>query len=68
MKVARDLRPIPLDEVLPLGQRRQLVMTMGEDQWDGLLAAAYEAGFVLLELDAAERPVRAYRKAETSDS
>ena len=37
-------------------------MTMSEGQWDGLLAAAYEHGWILLELDADERPMRAYRK------
>jgi hypothetical protein len=37
------------------------VMTMGEGQWDGMLAAAYAQGWVLLELDADERPVAAYR-------
>lgn len=63
MKPARDLRPVPLADVLPLGRPGQLVMTMVEGQWDGLLSAAYEEGFVLLELDENEKPVRAYRKA-----
>ncbi len=64
MKLARDLRPFPLAEVLPLGSRPgQLVMTMAEGQWDGMLAGAYAAGFILLELDDDERPLRAYRKA-----
>jgi hypothetical protein len=64
MKPARDLRPFPLADVLPLGSRPgQLVMTMAEGQWDGMLSAAYAAGFILLELDEHEKPVRAYRKA-----
>ena len=56
----RDLHPVPLAEVWPVrpGMR---VMTMGEGQWDGMLAAAYAQGWVLLELDADERPVAAYR-------
>jgi hypothetical protein len=54
----RDLRPFPLSDIG--GQR---VMTMTEGQWDGLLSAAYEQGWILLELDADDRPVRAYRKA-----
>jgi hypothetical protein len=58
----RDLHPIPLSEVLPLGQRGQRVITMGKGQWDALLASAYEAGWVLLELNDDEEPVRAYRK------
>jgi hypothetical protein len=39
------------------------MVTMSTGQWDALLAAAYEAGWTLLELDADEVPVRAYRKA-----
>ncbi len=60
-KTARDLHPFPLADVLPL-RPGQLVMTMGEGQWDAMLSAAYAAGFILLELDGEERPVRAYRK------
>jgi hypothetical protein len=32
-----------------------------DGQWDETLAIAYEAGFVLLEVDPAERIVAAYR-------
>lgn len=61
--MTRDLHPLALSEVLPLGERPgQLVITMGEGQWDALLANAYEAGWILLELDANEVPLRAYRK------
>ena len=35
--------------------------TMSEGQWDTLLAAAYDLGAVLLELDDDENIVRAYR-------
>jgi hypothetical protein len=35
---------------------------MSVGQWDMLLAVAYDLGFVLLELDGDERPVRAYRR------
>ena len=38
-------------------------MTMAEGQWDAMLAAGYQAGVVLLELDDNERPVRASRNA-----
>ncbi len=61
----RDLRPIPLVEAVAAltgGVPRARVMTMTVDQWDGLLSAAYTAGFILLELDATDRPVRAYRR------
>lgn len=56
----RDLRPVSLDDARRPGQR---VMTMSVGQWDALLAAAYERGWILLELDAKERPVRAYQKS-----
>jgi hypothetical protein len=66
-KLHRDLRPIPLTDVLPLGSRPQLVITMGEAQWDSMLAAAYNDGWVLLEIDHRERPVRAYQKAAIAE-
>jgi hypothetical protein len=59
----RDLRALPLTDVLPIGRAGQRVMTMCEGQWNGILSAAYEQGWVLLELDEDEQPVRAYRKA-----
>lgn len=66
MGAYRDLRPIPLVEAMKalsgsVPQARLITMCPG--QWDGLLAAAYAAGWILLEVDADERPVRAYRKA-----
>jgi hypothetical protein len=57
--IYRDLRPIPLAEVPGAGP----IITMSPGQWDALLAAAYAAGWILLEVDERERPVRAYRKA-----
>jgi hypothetical protein len=54
---------VPLAEVLPMSAWPGLLyVTMGAGQWDGLLAAAYADGWVLLELDANEDPVRAFRK------
>ena len=38
-----------------------LLVTMSTGQWDHLLAAAYQQGATLLELDDQERPVAAYR-------
>jgi hypothetical protein len=35
---------------------------MSRGQWDSLLSDAYERGWILLELDENEKPVRAYRK------
>ena len=61
VKLYRDLRRIPLEEVLPLGRRGQRVITMAEDQWDTLLSVAYRHGWVLLEVDELERPVRAFQ-------
>ena len=57
------LRSIPLADVLPLGSRPAVVMTMSRRQWDTLLQGAYDQGLVLLELDAEERPVAAYQRA-----
>ena len=61
----RDLRPYPLadaQKALAGGGQQGLMITMSSGQWDALLAAAYEQGWILLELDDDERPVRAYRK------
>ena len=56
------LDEIPLSEALPL-RGGEITVTMSRGQWDATLAAFYAAGAVLLELDAHERPVRAYQKA-----
>ena len=65
-RVYRDLRPFPLDDAIkalsgavPLAR----VITMGVEQWDAMLAAAYKSGWILLEMDG-EVPVRAYRRDE----
>lgn len=39
-----------------------LIVTMSPGQWDRLLAAAYDRGATLLELNDNEIPVRAYRR------
>ena len=36
---------------------------MSIGQWDDHLAAMYDEGAILLELDAHERPIRAYQRA-----
>jgi hypothetical protein len=53
------LNEIPLDGIF---LKPQLIVTMSVGQWDGLLAAAYDSGWVLLELDDIETPIRAYRR------
>lgn len=53
------LHPIPLDSVRFLPGT--LTFTMSVGQWDALLAEAYRRGHTLLELDANEKPVAAYR-------
>jgi hypothetical protein len=58
VKIHRDLKSFPLADALATQAR---VMTMSVGQWDAILAAAYERGWILLELDAHEEPVRAYR-------
>jgi hypothetical protein len=59
------LREIPLGEAVPL-RDGEVTVTMSVGQWDRLLAGAYDAGFLLLELDAEQRPVRAFRRAAES--
>lgn len=57
-----DLHSIPLSQALP-PKPGDLVVTMSAGQpWDALLATAYGQGAVVLELDARERPVRAYQR------
>ena len=43
-------------------QRGCVTVTMSQGQWDSLLQASYDQGFVLVELDRNETPVRAYQK------
>jgi hypothetical protein len=67
----RDLHPMRLDEALKalsIAAPRTRMMTMSDGQWDPLLSAAYEQGWILLELDEKEQPVRAYRKAGPRES
>jgi hypothetical protein len=63
VNIHRDLTPLPLAEALKaMRGRSAFVMTMAVGQWDAVLASAYELGWILLELDDAEQPVRAFRK------
>jgi hypothetical protein len=57
---------MPLAEALSALSRATpgtCVITMSTGQWDTLLAAAYADGWILLEVDDDERPVRAFQKA-----
>lgn len=60
-----DLRQVPLRDVLP-PQRGTLTITMSPGQWDVMLAAAYDQGCILLEVDDDEIPVAAYQKEDPS--
>lgn len=63
MKRPTDLHVVPLAEVLPIGALPGvLYVTLGIGQWDALLAVAYADGYVLLEMDEKDEPVRAYRR------
>ena len=53
------LHPIPLADVTFAPGSVTITMSVG--QWDNLLAEAYRRGHTLLELDADEKPVAAYR-------
>lgn len=57
------LREIPLASVWPI-REKGVYATMSIGQWDGILQGAYNAGFVLLELDDDENPVKAYQRPE----
>jgi hypothetical protein len=57
------LWPIPLASVLP-PHPGQCFITMSECQWDELLAEAYGAGWILLEVDSNENVRRAYRRRD----
>lgn len=63
MDTRRNLTSYPLADALDFVRRRELVITMGVGQWDAMLAAAYEEGWILLEINDDEKPVRAYRKS-----
>lgn len=55
----------PILSETPMGgifDKPQVIVTMSPGQWDGLLAAAYDRGAVLLELDDGEKPIRAYQR------
>lgn len=54
-----QLSEVSLADVLPFRPGFATV-TMSIGQWDTLLAAAYGSGWILLELDDDERPVKAY--------
>jgi hypothetical protein len=60
---SRDLHPWPLANALKAAR----VMTMSVGQWNAMLAAAYDQGWILLELDDNEVPVRAYRKLQSDE-
>jgi hypothetical protein len=59
------LTPFPVADALKAlsgGMPGARIITMDTGQWDALLSAAYEQGWILLEVDDNEVPVRAYRK------
>jgi hypothetical protein len=58
------LNEIPLAGIM---LKPSVIVTMSIGQWDGLLAAAYDHGAVLLELDDNETPIRAYRQITGAD-
>jgi hypothetical protein len=59
-----SLHEIPLGGIM---LKPHVIVTMSIGQWDGLLAAAYDGGAVLLELDDNETPIRAYRRKAGAD-
>jgi hypothetical protein len=59
------LNEIPLDGGTLL--KRGVIVTMSIGQWDKLLAATYDGGATLLELDDNEIPIKAYRRNANAD-
>jgi hypothetical protein len=55
------LNPIPLSEAMP-AKPGTAYITMSVGQWDSWLEESYQDGWILLELDDNEKPVRAYRR------
>ncbi len=56
------LNEIPIASAIPPHPGRCYI-TMSPGQWDTLLRVAYDEGWILLEIDDHERPVRAFRRA-----
>lgn len=64
MKTQRrpQLAEVPLSSVWPPRPGAGLCyVTMSPGQWDRTLQDAYAMGYILIEVDAKERPRRAYR-------
>jgi len=59
-----EITEMPLAEAMAAmtGGGPGLYITMSPGQWDALLQGAYDHGWILLELDKNEIPVRAYRR------
>ncbi len=55
-----QLAEVPLTKVWP-PRKGAYYATMSAGQWDGLLKAAYDLGYVLVEVDENENVVRAFR-------
>jgi len=58
------LREIPLASVLPIKPGTAYCTMSTGQAWDAILDAAYRTGWVLLELDDNEKPVKAYRRQD----
>lgn len=61
------LLELPLADAMRVlnGGEAAVIVTMSQGQWDVLLSAAYAQGFLLLELDDDETPVRAFQQKTT---
>jgi len=62
MGVSRMIRPLLNEIELGSLTAAEVIVTMSKGQWDDLLEAAYNQGFILLELDDKERAVWAYQR------
>lgn len=53
------LNKIPLSDAL---NKNGIIMTMDTGQWDAVLQVAYDGGCILIEINAAGKPVAAYQR------
>lgn len=61
MKKRPVLHEVPLSTVWP-PQKAEVYITIDVGAWDDLIENSYNTGFVLLEMDANETPIKAFKK------
>ena len=58
-----ELNEVPLQDALQkIGKNGTMMITMSVNQWDRYLEFSYQDGWILLELDDDEKPIRAFQR------